>query len=480
MQSPGSSRQYKFCLAQYKEVYRMKTKRYEIDMTQGSLPINILRFALPFMAAGIIQLLFNAADVVVVGKFVGDASQAAVTSTGSLVNLLIGLFMGLGVGVNVMVARSLGRGDQSQISAVVHTSILIGIIAGCALTALGEVGARWFLLLMGSPDNVIDLSALYLRVYFIGLPGALVYNFGSALLRARGDTKRPMYFLTFAGVVNVVLNLIFVIVFHWDVAGVAAATAISKYVSAILVVWCLMNETGPLHLDLTRLRVDWTVLKDIARIGLPAGLQGSMFSLSNVTIQSSINSMGGIVMAGSGAATNIGGFVYTTGNAFYQAAMTFTSQNYGAGKLKRVDRVFGWCQLFGILFPLASGVFSCVFASQLLGLYSNDPAVIQQGITRLFIITLFYFLCGFLEVNSGMLRGLGHSMLPMVVTLIGTCGFRIVWVTTVFDHFLTPQSLYLCYPVTWFVTGVALLVCFVIIRHRLRAKAGHDEALTRS
>ena len=453
----------------------MKTKRYEIDMTRGSLPINILRFALPFMAASIIQLLFNAADVVVVGKFVGDTSQAAVTSTGSLVNLLIGLFMGLGVGVNVMVARALGSGDQSRISAVVHTSILVGIIGGCALTLLGEIGARWFLLLMGSPENVIDLSALYLRVYFIGLPGALVYNFGSALLRARGDTKRPMYFLTFAGVVNVVLNLIFVIVFHWDVAGVAAATAISKYVCAILVVWCLMNETGPLHLDLTRLRVDWAVLGDIARIGLPAGLQGSMFSLSNVTIQSSVNSMGDIVMAGSGAAGNIGGFVYTTGNAFYQAAMTFTSQNYGAGKLKRVDRVFGWCQLFGILFPLASGLFSCVFAPQLLGIYSNDPAVIEQGMVRLFIVTSMYFLSGFMEVNSGMLRGLGHSMLPMIVTLIGTCAFRIAWVATVFDHFHTPESLYLCYPVTWILTGTTHLLCFAIIRHRLHVKARQED-----
>ena len=448
----------------------MNIKRYEIDMIHGSLPVDILRFSLPFMVTTFIQLLFSAADVIVVGKFAGDASQAAVTSPGALINLIIGLFLGLGVGVNVIVAQALGSGDQSRIGAVVHTSVLVAIVSGSILAVVGIIGARQFLLLMGSPDNVIDLSTLYLRIYLISLPGELVYNCGSAVLRARGDTKRPMYFLTFAGVVNVVLNLLFVLIFHWDVAGVAAATTISKYISAALVVVCLVSETGPLHLNLKGLYVDWGCLWDIARISLPSGLQGSMFALANTTIQSSINSMGSIAMAGSGAADSIASFTYFAGNAFYQAGMTFTSQNYGAGNLKRVDRVFGWCQVYTIIFQLVFGLFTCIFGPQLLGIYSNDPAVIEQGMFRLIIMCSVYFLCGLMDVYTGILRGLGSSMLPMLVTLVGTCALRIVWIATVFERFRTPVSLYLCYPVTWIVTGVALLVCFVIIRHRLYAK----------
>lgn len=339
-------------------------KRYTIDMCSGPLAPRILRFALPLMLASIIQLMFNAADVVVVGKFVSATAQGAVTSTTSLINLLIGVFTGLSVGVNVIVARALGEGDKSRIGAVVHTSVALGLIGGVGLMIVGELIAPAVLRLMGSPAEVIGLSTTYLRVYFTGLPGALLYNFGSALLRAQGDTKRPMYYLTFAGVVNVVLNLVFVIGFHWDVAGVAAATAISKYVSAVLVLSCLKVETGPMHLDLRRLGVDWSVFKDIARIGLPAGIQGSMFSLSNVTLQSSVNSLGAMAVAGVGAASNIGGFVYTTGNAFYQAAMTFTSQNYGAGKYKRVGQVHRWCLLFSVLFPLTLGLLGWIFRSR--------------------------------------------------------------------------------------------------------------------
>ena len=454
----------------------MNIKRYEIDMLHGSLPVDILRFSLPFMATSFIQLLFNSADVIVVGKFVGNASQAAVTSPGALINLIIGLFLGLGVGVNVMVAQALGSGDQSRIGAVVHTSVLVSIVSGSLLAVVGIIGARQFLLLMGSPDNVIDLSTLYLRIYFISLPGELVYNCGSAVLRARGDTKRPLYFLTFSGIINVVLNLLFVLAFHWNVAGVAAATTISKYISAALVVVCLTGETGPLHLNLKGLYVDWSCLWDIARISLPAGLQGSLFALANTTIQSSVNSMGSVAMAGSGAADSATGFTYYAGNAFYQAAMTFTSQNYGAGKLRRVDRVFVWCQLYTIVFQLAFGLLTCVFGPQLLGIYSNDPAVIEQGMFRLVIMCSVYFLCGFMEVNSGMLRGLGSSMLSMLVSLVGSCGLRIIWIATVFKHFHTPTSLYLCYPVTWAITGAVLLLCFAIIRHRLYTKAKAQEA----
>ncbi len=458
------------------------TKRYEIDMVNGPLASKIIRFALPFMLANIIQLLFNAADVVVVGKFVGDLSQAAVTSTGSLINLLINLFMGLGVGVNVVVARALGGGDRSRVGAVVHTSITIGLIAGAILVVVGEVFAPVLLRLMGSPDNIIGLSTLYLRVYFLGLPGALVYNFGSALLRAQGDTKRPMYYLSFAGVVNVVLNLIFVIFFHWDVAGVAAATAISKYVSAALVVWCLMQETGVMHFDPSEMKVDWTALKDISRIGLPAGFQGSLFSLSNVTIQSAVNSMGEVVMAGSGAAANIGGFIYTTANAFYQSAMTFTSQNSGAGKTDRVDKVVKWNLLFATTIPTVVGIVAYAVGSWLLGIYTDDPEVIRQGMIRMLLISNFYGVCGIMEVTIGVLRGLGHTLLPVITSLVGSCGLRIVWVYTVFHYFRTATSLFICYPITWLVTGLAQLICFWYLRPRdyarIKAKAEAAAAQT--
>ena len=446
------------------------TKEYQIDMVNGPLAGKILRFALPLMAANIIQLLFNAVDVIVVGKFVGDAAQAAVTSTGSLVNLLINLFAGLGVGVNVVVARALGSGDRSRISAVVHTAVATGLAAGAILVLIGEIFAPVLLRMMGSPEHIITLSTLYLRIYFLGLPGALVYNFASALLRAQGDTKRPMYHLSLAGVINLVLNLIFVVFFHWDVAGVAAATAISKYVSAILVVWCLREETGPMHFDPVKMRIDWPALKEIARIGMPAGVQGCLFSLSNVTIQSAVNSMGDIVMAGSGAAANIGGFIYTTANAFYQTTMTFTGQNSGAGKVDRIDRVFQWNLLFAITVPTVVGVAAYAFGPQLLGLYTNDPQVVQAGLTRMLLISSFYGVCGFMEVGSGLLRGLGHPLSPMVTSLVGSCGLRILWVYTVFSHFRTPASLFVCYPVTWLITGLAQLVCFFCLRPRDYAK----------
>ena len=449
----------------------MSQKRYEVDMCSGPLVGKIIRFALPFMAANIIQLLFNAADVVVVGKFAGDMAQAAVSSTGSLVNLLINLFLGLGVGVNVVVARALGSGDRSRVSAVVHTAITTGIIAGVFLILVGEVFAPILLKLMGSPEHVIGLSSLYLRVYFIGLPGALVYNFGSALLRACGDTKRPMYYLSIAGVVNVVLNLIFVVFFHWDVAGVAAATAISKYVSAILVLYCLAHETGVIHFEPAKLSIDWAALKDIARIGLPAGVQGSLFSLSNVTIQSAVNSMGDIVMAGSGAAANIGGFIYTTANAFYQSTMTFTGQNYGAGKTDRVDKVYKWNLLFGIAIPTMVGLCAYAAGPLLLGLYTSNPEVVRQGLIRMLWISNFYGLCGFMEVTIGVLRGLGYSLAPTISSLVGSCGLRILWVATVFQRIQTPQSLFVCYPITWLATGLILLTCFLFLRPRAYAKA---------
>lgn len=458
----------------------MKTaKRNEIDMTHGPMGVNILHFAIPFMFASIMNLLFNAADVIVVGKFAGDHAQAAVTSTTSLINLLINVFLGLGVGVNVVVAQALGGGEKSRVNSVVHTAVAVGLVSGTFLTVVGEVFAPVLLRLMGSPDSIIGLSTVYLRFYFLGLPGALVYSFGSALLRARGDTKRPMYYLTLAGAINLLLNLIFVISFHWDVAGVAIATAISKWVSALLVVRCLTHESGMMHLDLHELRIDWTALKQIARIGLPAGLQSSLFSLSNVTIQSAVNSMGDVVMAGSGAAANIGTFVYTTANAFYQSSITFTSQNRGAGKPERIDRAYRWNLLFAILFPTITGFAAFVAGPWLLSIYTNNPEVIAQGMIRMRIVTISYGLCGMMEVSIGVMRGLGRSVLSMVISLVATCAFRIAWVATVFAAVGTAESLFACFPVSWVVAIVVFGLCILVIRPKeyakIRAQAAQQE-----
>lgn len=447
----------------------MSSKRYEIDMCSGPLASKILRFAMPLMLASIIQLMFNAVDVVVVSRYVGDNAQAAVSSTSSLVNFLINLFGGLAVGVNVVVAQALGNGDHSKIRAVVHTTVVSATAAGTAMMIFGEIMAPTLLRWMGSPAEIIGMSTQYLRFYCLGLPGALLYNFGSALLRARGDTKRPMYYLTIAGVVNVVLNLIFVVVFHWDVAGVAIATAISKYVAAGLVLLCLMHDAGEMHLDISALSVDWGELKKIVRIGLPAGIQSSMFSLSNITVQSAVNSMGSTVMAGSGAAANIGSFVYVTANAFYSAAMTFVSQNKGAGKPERVYRIWRWSLLYAIIVPTAVGLGAYLFGPQLLGIYTDDPAVIRVGLIRMFWISNFYGVCGMMEATLGTLRGLGYSLFPMFISLFGTCALRIVWVLTVFAAVGTPQSLYCCYPVTWALVGLAFVLSLGILRKKIYA-----------
>lgn len=448
----------------------MNKKRYEIDMCSGPLGSKILLFSLPLMASSILQLLFNAADVIVVGKFAGDASLAAVTSTGALVNLLVNLFMGMSIGANVVVAHALGQGDHGRVEKAVHTSILLSLVSGVFLAFFGFFTSRQLLEWMSSPENVIGLSSLYLRIYFLGMPAMLFYNFGSALLRAGGDTRRPLNFLTVAGIVNVILNLLLVIVFHLDVAGVAIATVISQYISAFLVLRCLQKEDGPLHLELKALRFEWDVVKAIVRVGLPAGFQGIVFSLSNVVIQSSINSFGDVVMAGSGAAANIENFVYMGMNAFYQSCLTFTSQNYGAGKTDRVDKTLLWCQGFVIITGLLMGGLAFLFGRPLLGIYSPSPAVIDQGLIRLAYVSAPYALCGIMDVMVGSLRGLGWSFVPMIVSMLGACGLRLLWIATVFQVYHTPQCLYFSYPVTWIITGGVHILCFLVIRKKAYAK----------
>ena len=450
----------------------VKRRQYQIDMCSGALWNKILLFALPLMASSMLQLLFNAADVVVVGRYAGPEALAAVGSNSSLINLMINLFVGLSVGTNVVVARDLGAGRKDNVSRSVHTSLTMALGGGVIMMIFGVVMVRQLLEWMSSPTDVIDLSTLYLRIYFCGMPANIFYNFGAAILRAQGDTQRPLYYLTAAGIINVVLNLFFVIVLGMDVAGVALATIVSQYISAVLVLRCLMREEGPLHLDLRKLRIEWPVVRRILQVGLPAGFQGIIFSLSNVVIQSSLNSFNeAVIVAGSSASANIEGFVYAAMNAFYQSALTFVGQNYGAGHCKRVDRIVMFCEGYTALAGLILGNLAFFFGHTLAGIYApGEEAVIAQALIRMSFICRFYLLCGCMDTMVGVLRGIGYSVVPMFVSLIGACGLRLVWVATVFPLFRTPASLYASYPITWAITGTVHLVFFLCLRKRAYAK----------
>ena len=433
-------------------------KRHQLDMCHGSLADKILLFAIPLMASSMLQLLFNAADVIVVGRFAGKES-------------LVALFVGRSVGSYVVVARNLGGKRHDMVGRAVHTSILMALVSGAILAVFGFFAARQLLVWMSSPADVIDKSAIYLRIYFLGMPATMAYNFGAAILRAQGDTKRPLYFLIIAGVVNVILNLISVILLNMDVAGVALATTISQYVSAGLVILCLTKEDGPLRLNLKAMKLDRHILGQILEIGLPAGFQGIVFSLSNVLIQSSINSFGDTVMAGSAAAQNIEGFVYAAMNAFYQSALTFSGQNYGAGKCDRVDKVALYCQGFVILTGLILGNLAFFFGSQLLGIYApGEPDVIQQGLVRMSYIGRLYAICGIMDTMVGILSGIGYSIVPMVVSLLGSCVLRLLWVWFVFPLDPVPGNLYISYPITWAITGAVHIIMFLAIRKKAYAK----------
>ena len=453
---------------------RTAKKKYEIDMCNGPILKKMLLFAIPLMFSSILQLLFNAADIVVVGRFAGDDSLAAVGSTSSLINLLTNLFIGLSVGANVLVARYFGAKKEDELKETVHTAMTLSLIGGIALTVIGIVGAPIILAWMQSPPEVLDLAVVYLRVYFVGMTATMVYNFGSSILRAVGDTKRPLYFLSIAGVVNVTLNLIFVIVFHWGVFGVGLATVISQVISAGLVLRCLMREQGGIRLDLKCLGINKGKLLQIMQIGIPAGFQGMLFSLSNVVIQSSVNSFGNIVVAGNSAASNIEGFVYVAMNAFYQAAISFTGQNVGAGKYSRVNKIMLAAEGCVIFFGLVLGNLAVLFGEPLVGIYSDSAAVITAGVLRLSIICAPYCLCGMMDVMVGVLRGLGYSIAPMIVSLLGACAFRLVWIATIFqvDQFHTIETVYFSYPISWTLTFAAHLVTFVIVRKRLKKRWG--------
>lgn len=440
----------------------MSGKKYEMDMCNGPLLGKILVYALPLIASGILQLLFNAADMVVAGRFAGNAALGAVGATSSLINLLINVFIGMSVGTNVLVAHFFGADRKEELHQTVHTSIALSLISGVILGIAGFFLASPLLSLMGTPEDILPHAVIYMQIYFIGVPGMLLYNFGSAILRAVGDTKRPLYFLFFAGVINVFLNLFFVIKVEIGVAGVALATIISQLISAILVIRCLIKEEGAYHLDIRAIRLYPDKVLRILRVGLPAGFQGAVFSISNVLIQSSVNSFGSIAVAGNTAAQNMEGFVYNAMNSFHQTALSFTSQNMGAKKMDRVKKIMRICLGCVTVLGMAMGFSALFFANNLLAIYSTDAKVIAYGYQRLLIILSTYFLCGIMDVMVGSIRGMGYSIMPMIVSLLGACGLRVVWIFTVFAYYRTPRILYISYPVTWIVTFLVHFVCFNI------------------
>ena len=445
----------------------MKNTIYEMDMSRGSILKKVISFSFPLMITGILQLLYNAADMIVIGQFTGKEALAAVGSTGSLINLLINVFMGLSVGTSVVVAQQHGAGDHQGIHNTVHTSIALAIIGGISVGLIGFVLARPLLELMGTPSDVIDAASLYIRIYFIGMPFNMLYTFGSAILRAVGDTKRPLLYLSISGLLNVMLNLVLVIVFHMGVAGVALATIFSQLVSAVLIIRCLMLTDSTVRLIRRHIRIYRNTLAPILRIGLPAGLQGSLFSISNVLIQSSINSFGSVVMAGSAAAGNLEGFVYTSMNSIYQACLTFVGQNKGARQFQRVRKTLWICLGLVFVVGISIGGLFLLFAAPLISIYNADPLVIQKGVIRLSIICTTYFICGLMEVLVGQLRGLGYSIVPMIATLGSVCGLRIVWVYTVFAATPTLEILLYSYPISWFVAVLFHFVTYIIVQRKL-------------
>lgn len=446
----------------------MAKNRKEIDMCSGPILPALLSLTLPLVLSSVLQLLFNAADIIVVGNFAGQNSLAAVGSTTALVNLMTNLFLGLSVSVNVLTARFSGAGNSRQISRTIHTAISLSALCGLILMTAGIIFAPDLLKLMKTPDDVLPLSSLYLRIYFTGMIPMMIYNFGSSILRSKGDTKRPLLFLSAAGVVNVILNLIFVIVLKMDVMGVGLATAISHVISATLILVCLSREEGNFRFSPKKLILDPDILTAILKIGIPAGIQGVIFSLSNVVIQSSVNSFGNIVMAGSAAASSIEGFVWVSMNAFSQGALTFMSQNIGAGKYSRLNRIAVQSCICAAVTGLVMGNTAFLLSRNLLAIYDSRPDVIEAGRIRLMLVCCTYFTCGLMDCIVGNIRGMGYAITPTVISLIGACGLRIIWIFTVFKlpQFHTEQILFASYPVSWTITFTAHIICYHFMRKK--------------
>ena len=447
-----------------------------VNMLKGPLWSSLIAYTVPIMLTGLLQLLFNAADLVIVGRFSGSINVAAVSATGAITNLIVNLFIGLSVGAGVTVAHGLGGNQAQEVHRTVHTALPLALVGGIILTIVGVLFAESFLTLMNTPADVLPLSALYMRIYFCGMTFTMVYNFCASILRAAGDTKSPLIFLTIAGIINVILNVVFVVFFHMTVDGVALATTISQAISAILVVIALMRRTDACRLYLRKMRFYKAPLLKMIRIGLPAGIQGSMFSISNVIIQSSINSFNsGVLMSGNGAAGNIEGFVYVLMNSFHQTAVNYVGQNMGAHQYKRIKKIFAYCLGYVALAGFAAGFTVWLFGEQLLSIYITDSQeAIQYGLIRFNYIALPYFLCGLMDVSTGALRGLGASLTPMLISVMGVCGIRIAWIYTIFQipQFHTPECLYLSYTISWVATFICQTVAFIII-YKKRVREDH-------
>ncbi len=446
----------------------MGKKSYAIDMVNGSIFKNIIAFVVPLIFGNMLQLLYNAADIIVVSRYAGSDAMASVGATGSLSALIVGLFIGMSVGASVVVSRRYGARDGAGVHRAVHTAVLLGITAGVIAMIVGISLSSFILRLMGTPEGkVLDGAVLYMRIYFIGVPASLVYNFGAAVLRAIGDTRRPLYILAFSGIVNVILNLVFVIGFGMSVEGVAIATAVSAYISAIAVVYALVRADGAYRLIFKSLRFYKEELIEILKVGLPAGVQSSLFSVSNTLIQSAVNSFGTAAIAGNAAAANVEGFVYTAMNAFYQASITAVSQNYGAKNEPGIYKSYHVSLACVTVVGLFLGVVTAVFAKPLLGIYITDSAeAIRYGVIRMVVSGVPYFLCGIMEVQAGLLRGLGYSTTAMVNSLIGACGLRILWVTFILPLHHTTEMLFLCWPVSWLVVILMHEVCYLLSRKK--------------
>ena len=448
----------------------IKKNRYEIDMCNGSIMDKLISFSIPLMLSGILQLLFNAVDIIVVGRFTGSQALAAVGSTTALINVFTNLFIGVSLGANVLAARFYASGRKKEMSETVHTSILFALLSGIVMVFVGLFFSRAALELMDTPADVIDQSALYMQIYFAGMPFFMLYNYGAAILRAVGDTKRPLFFLVIAGGVNAGLNLFLVIVLHLGVAGVAIATVIAQMISCILVLRCLYQSTGSYQLRISRLTLKWTYLKQIFQVGIPAGIQSTVINFSNVLLQSSVNSFGSVAMAGYTAANNIFGFLFAAVNSITQACMSFTSQNYGVGKWKRMDRVLLNCMLLTVIVSLVLGGGSYLFGPELLRIYTSDAAVIQCGMEILLYTTVTYFMCGIMDLFPGALRGMGCSAVPMLLSVIGTVGTRVVWIFMVFPKYRSLDILFISYPASWLVTIALQVVCYYFVRKKVKSE----------
>lgn len=449
-------------------VGQKKKNRFEIDMCNGSLMDKLISFSLPLMLSGILQLMFNAVDIVVVGRFAGSQALAAVGSTTALINVFTNLFIGVSLGANVLAARFFASEREKEMSETVHTAIALAIISGIIMTFIGLIFSRVALELMGTPEDVINQATLYMRIYFVGMPFFMLYNYGAAILRAVGDTKRPLAFLIVAGVTNALLNLFLVIVCHLGVAGVAIGTIASQLISCILVLRCLCKTEGSYRLYFSKLKIRSWYVKRIFQVGLPAGIQSTVINFSNVLLQSSVNSFGSVAMAGNTAANNIFGFLYVTVNSFSQTCMSFTSQNYGVGKWKRMDKVLIECIMLSVGVTVVLGTCAYVFGPEILRIYTSDAPVIQCGEQILLYTTLTYFLCGLMDLFPGALRGMGYSAVPMVLSVIGTVGTRIIWIFGVFPRHRSLDVLFISYPASWLITIILQVICFYFVRKKVQ------------